>query len=409
MPVLFFSHSHPMDEVHGGKMFWRQLNSRFRGVQTRILGSYALDIHRDFKPIRFRLAQNRSHFAKYTENMTDGTNIAAQDDLPDSATLEAAYDRALVKYFASRRAGLDDFLKANFSFVATIGLHRKALGWDMVRAPLNLALAPVQLLVSLFGHGLGRIGWPSMGRWVAARRMMFETEVQREMLRRIQFDWLELPGLGLTGLPIAPDTEIEPEQCALTRELLRDPVIAPIGVRLVERAKRDPQFSLRLSQHLGLYSEARSASSEIVVSLASTGVGAAAVGKATPTAASLGPALAGVIAQQLAISSFPLGAGLGGLYYGWFPVLPSAVLVVAATLGVMAAASVISAFAGIVSDPVQNMMGLQRRKLLALLATLEADLRKGEPGQKKKVKFSPRDRYVARLIDLADLLRTVSK
>ena len=341
--------------------------------------------------------------------MTDRTDIAAQDDLPDSATLEAAYDRALVKYFTSRREGLDDFLKANFSLAATIGLHRKALGWDMVRAPLNLALAPVQLLVSLLGHGLRRIGWTSMGRWVAARRMMFETAVQREMLRRIQFNWLELPGLGLTGLPAPSDTEIEPEQCALTRELLRDPVIAPIGTRLVERAKRDPQFSTRLSQHLGLYSEARSASSEIVVSLASTGVGAAAVGKMTPTAASLGPALAGVIAQQLAISSFPLGAGLGGLYYGWFPVLPSTALVVSATLGVMVAASVISAFAGIASDPVQNMMGLQRRKLLSLLATLEADLRKGKPEQQRKAKFSPRDRYVARLIDLVDLLRTVSK
>ena len=29
-----------MDEVHGGKMFWRQLNSRFGYGQIRILGSY---------------------------------------------------------------------------------------------------------------------------------------------------------------------------------------------------------------------------------------------------------------------------------------------------------------------------------------------------------------------------------
>ena len=40
MPVLFFSHSNPMDEVRGGKMFWRKSNSRFRGVRTRNLGSY---------------------------------------------------------------------------------------------------------------------------------------------------------------------------------------------------------------------------------------------------------------------------------------------------------------------------------------------------------------------------------
>ena len=38
MPVLPIPN--PMDEVRGGKMFWRKLNSRFRGVRTRTLGSY---------------------------------------------------------------------------------------------------------------------------------------------------------------------------------------------------------------------------------------------------------------------------------------------------------------------------------------------------------------------------------
>ena len=45
-PCRFFPFPNPMDEVHGGKMFWRQLNSRFRGVQTRILGS----CRKRFKP-----------------------------------------------------------------------------------------------------------------------------------------------------------------------------------------------------------------------------------------------------------------------------------------------------------------------------------------------------------------------
>ena len=31
-----------MDEVHGGGMFWCKSNSRFRSMQTRILGSYLL-------------------------------------------------------------------------------------------------------------------------------------------------------------------------------------------------------------------------------------------------------------------------------------------------------------------------------------------------------------------------------
>ena len=38
MPVLPIPH--PMDEVRGDKMFWRQLNSRFGYGQIRNLGSY---------------------------------------------------------------------------------------------------------------------------------------------------------------------------------------------------------------------------------------------------------------------------------------------------------------------------------------------------------------------------------
>jgi hypothetical protein len=47
----------------------------------------------------------------------------------------------------------------------------------------------------------------------------------------------------------------------------------------------------------------------------------------TPGTLTLGPVLAAALAQQAAIASFPLGAGLGGLWYGLFPAAPSAGLV----------------------------------------------------------------------------------
>ena len=41
-PVPVLPNPNPMDEVHGGKMFWRQLNSRFGYGQIRNLGSYVI-------------------------------------------------------------------------------------------------------------------------------------------------------------------------------------------------------------------------------------------------------------------------------------------------------------------------------------------------------------------------------
>ena len=66
------------------------------------------------------------------------------------------------------------------------------------------------------------------------------------------------------------------------------------------------------------------AATEIATSLVTLGSGALAVKQLTPGVATLAPTLSGVLAQQAAIASFPLRAGLGGLWYGGrFPATPS--------------------------------------------------------------------------------------
>ena len=85
--------------------------------------------------------------------------------------------------------------------------------------------------------------------------------------------------------------------------------------------------------------------------------------KATPGAIALGPVIAGTLAQSSAISSFPLGATAGGFWYGVFPAQASPFLVAGATAGVLGVAAIATAFAGIISDPVQRALGLHRRRL----------------------------------------------
>ena len=46
----------------------------------------------------------------------------------------------------------------------------------------------------------------------------------------------------------------------------------------------------------------------------------AAFHKLTPGTLTLGPVIAAALAQQAAVASFPLGAALGGLWYGLLPV-----------------------------------------------------------------------------------------
>ncbi len=114
--------------------------------------------------------------------------------------------------------------------------------------------------------------------------------------------------------------------------------------------------------------------------------------------------IAGTLAQSSAIASFPLGATAGGLWYGVFPAQASAFLVAGATAGVLGVAALATSFAGIVSDPVQRATGLHRRRLEALVASVEASFHRRDGRG-----FVAYDLYVARLMDLTDVLVSIMR
>jgi hypothetical protein len=151
---------------------------------------------------------------------------------------------------------------------------------------------------------------------------------------------------------------------------------------------------------LGAYADARSAAADLFNNALLAGTGAAVFQKLTPGTFTLGPVLAAAIAHQAAVASFPLGAAAGGLWYAWFPVQPSAGLLLGATGGLMLATAVTAGFAGVVSDPVLRALGLHERRLHRLIDALGREL-EGD----SEAAFQVRDHYVARIFDLLDLAR----
>src|SRR5262249_54722662 len=121
----------------------------------------------------------------------------------------------------------------------------------------------------------------------------------------------------------------------------------------------------------------------------------------TPGAVTLGSALAALWAQQAAIASFPLGPALGSLWYGMFPAAVAPALLAGTTGGVLVAAAALAAFSGLITDPIQRRLGLHRRRLPRLL-----DVLKRQMAAPAAPAFAVRDQYVARLVDLFDLLGT---
>jgi hypothetical protein len=319
------------------------------------------------------------------------------DDAVDSPPLDrtqalAAVNEGARAYFDSRRARVAPFVDAHFTLRGTLALHRAALGWDIVKAPVNLSLAAPQIglqLVAKAAEGLGA----KRAAEAMRRPILLRTAVAREIEWLIHTELLELP---------FAEKGRESRQDALSATILAQPAVqAALDAALLEigRHGEDPGFRARLSHAMEHYGVSRAAAAEITTGLLNLSAGAIALNKLTPGAATLGPALAGIMAHQTAVGAFPLGVWLGSVWYGVFPVAPSAGLTMTMTGGLMLASTTFAAFAGIVSDPIQRALGLHRQRLTRMIDGLERQF--FDPAA---AGFAVHDHYVARLLDFFDIL-----
>jgi hypothetical protein len=310
----------------------------------------------------------------------------------------AIVDDGIRRYFADRRARISAFVDDNFSLRGSLRLHRAALGWDIAKAPFNLTMAGPQVGLLVASQLARKIGAPRLAARLGNTRLVVHTAVGQELAWRLHADLLELP---------YRDGKRESTKDALAETILSDPrVVAAVAPALDALGARgdDPALRRRLETAMGEYARTRAAASEITTALFSLSAGALALRKLTPGALSLGPSLAAAITQRAAVMSFPMGGALGSMWYTLFPISPSAVLVAGLTGGLLAASTLASAFAGVVADPVQRKLGLHQMRLRRLLDALERQMEDpAAPG------FVVHDHYVARLLDLFDVVGAVAR
>lgn len=222
------------------------------------------------------------------------------------------------------------FVRRVFGLRGALRLHRSAIGFDLLRSPVNVVLAPVFLLVKLMSLLAGKMGWPKTALWLASRQIFFETQVAARVADEVR-------GL-LDGLEARRLLSVSPE--------------------LREVAVRD-------------YVATRSAVAEMVTTGFVLLVGVVLFQSATPGMISLAGPMAEMRAMAEAVAEFPLGSGLGRMYYRVFPVaLP--VWQVALTGVVLAMlGGLVTTFAGVLADPVQVVAGVHRRRLMRMIVRLE--------------------------------------
>lgn len=290
-------------------------------------------------------------------------------------------------YFANRRAKIDTLEARHFTLPGTLRLHRAALGWDILRAPVNVALSPILVLTRIAAYLCRRVGWRGAADWLSRRRILLRTSVARRVEVLIVTDLLDLP---------LDEGAAARNPSALARAVLAAPQFREM-IRTRASAAEAEALGHRIAGALGEYAGTRSAVAEMTTTLCVLVVGALAFQALTPGMISMAPDVADAMAHTNAVATFPLGQTLGGMWYGVFTADASPWLVGATVAALVMTGSVIAAFAGVLADPVQSRLGIHRRRLGRLLDTLEAEvLGHGDRP------FVAREHFYARLLDLWD-------
>jgi len=331
-----------------------------------------------------------------TDSESNPNSMAARATLPvvvNADVARAVYEDAVRRWAEGCRERIPLFVDSTFRLRSSLRLHRRAFGWDLVRAPVNVAMAAPNLALHLAATAARARGREPLARWLEDRQVMLGSDVAREIEWRLFDDLLRLP---------YSQGDRQRTDDALAELMLADPRLElPMRAVLAEIGRRadEPAMRVWLTDAMRAYTGSRVAAADLAQALIASGVGLSAFGQMTPGMLSLGPLLAATVAQHTVITSFPLGAGLGGLWYGMFPVTATKTLAIGMTGGLILVPTVLGAFVNILVDPIQARFGLHRRRLLRLVDALEREFLGHGDGR-----FVLRDQYVARVLDLFDVL-----
>lgn len=299
-------------------------------------------------------------------------------------TVEAAIRTAINHYFDNCQKRVAPFIQRNFQYPGAWHTNKPAFGWDLLRAPFNLFWAPIYLCSQILAWVFRQVGLKSFSR--AAQKVPggLTTKVQLRVATLITSDLLFQSGHAPCNLK------------ALILEALDN---------LIESDIKDHELLQKLDQAIEQaliqYGLTRTASADITNSLLSALVGTFAFQKFTPGGIAIGLLLASWLAQQYAIDHFILGNFLGTIYYDFFPTSPSLGINILSIAVVLAGLAVLASLSGLITDPIQSWTGLHQYRLKKMLKHLQKDMQ-NQSGNS----FSPKDPYLARILELLDAAKS---
>ncbi|WP_254885226.1 DUF6635 family protein [Salipiger sp. HF18] len=175
-------------------------------------------------------------------------------------TPEDPKDAQARAFFDAARGRIDGFVARNFSVTGSAAMHRRAFGLDLLRAPLNVVLAPIHALTRLFALIARLLRASRLAGWLDRRSFVLPTRVAAEVEARLVHELLGIKRPAKAPRGLSRQLEQAPE----LRQLLRDGE-SPGAIAARTRAAADT---------IAAYSGTRSAMAELTTALLTVVFGA---------------------------------------------------------------------------------------------------------------------------------------
>lgn len=319
-------------------------------------------------------------------------------DAETSALIEKAIERGSIRYLHGCESRVEGFVRKHYSFRGALRNHSHAIGWDIVRMPINIVWSVVNILLAIVGSLAGLVRLRRLQERIRHIPPGLETDMDRQIRWLIITELLQLP---------YEDGSNRSERDALMEEIVKEPSLRKLldeKLQVFERPSQKPEFQNKLHAKLAEYGATRTGSADLASNAALLITSKAAMGQASFGALSAGTAVSAVIANSVAVSNFWLGSAIGAYYYALVPVAVSVRLLIAVTAVIAVVLALLSTFIGILTDPIQTKLGLHQKRLRKLINSVRNDLQ-GRSGSN----FELREKYSGRLFDVVDVLTTVGR
>lgn len=314
------------------------------------------------------------------------------------AIINEAVANGAIRYIHGCESRIDDFVRRHYSFRGALRIHAHAVGWDILRVPVNIFWSVANILLAVVGLLAGLVRLRKVQAWIKRVPPGLETDMDRQISWLVVTELLQLPHEHGGN---------RSERDALMEEIVKDSSLQRLlneKLEAFERPSENPEFQRNLQAKLVEYAATRTGSADLASNAALLITSKIAMGQASFGTLSAGTAVSAAVAHSVAVSNFWLGSTIGSYYYALVPVAVSMRLLIAVTAVIAVVLALVSTFIGVLTDPLQAKLGFHKRRLQKLVLAIRDDLH-----DKGGSKFKLREKYIGRLFDVVDVLTIVGR